>query len=138
MLTKYNPLRNLIALDQPLFYDWFWNADKTTSYSNDPREHELFDIKTKETDTEHLIHIVVAGFGKDDISVEVVDSTMSIRGKKETDNNGWDSFNTFSRTFTLPENILVDKIKAALKDGILLITIPKKKRVTKKIAIEVS
>ena len=133
MLAKYNSLRNLIGLEQPLFYEW-----STTSTWTDPEGYEPFDIKTKETDTDHLIRVIVAGFEKDAISVEVIDSTMSIRGDKETDSNGWDSYNTFARTFTLPENILVDKIKAELKDGVLLITIPKEEKVTKKITIEVS
>ncbi len=37
-------------------------------------------------------------------------------------------YGTFCRSFTLPETINVDKIKADLKDGILKVILPKKKK----------
>lgn len=46
-------------------------------------------------------------------------------------------YGTFCRSFTLPETINVDKIKADLKDGILKVILPKKEetRITKEIKI---
>ena len=37
------------------------------------------------------------------------------------------SFNSFSRSFTLPENTKQDKVSAKYENGILKITIPKQK-----------
>ncbi len=48
-------------------------------------------------------------------------------------------YGTFSRSFTLPEKVDVEKIHAAAKDGVLEVVIPKleeKKKQPKKIEIK--
>lgn len=133
MLTKYNPLRSFGGFDLSPIYS-IWGDD--TSTATWPERTDPFDIKTRETDTEHLIRIAAPGFEKDEVKVEISDNMISIRGEKNEQNDEWNFSGTFSRSFTLPSNIMVDKIKGELKNGILLITIPKKEKYVKKIALE--
>ena len=62
--------------------------------------------------------------------------------KKEKDHNYHRverSYGMFQRTFSLPMHVESDKVKAAYKDGVLTITLPKKEEVKpKEISISVS
>ena len=83
---------------------------------------------------------------KDDISIEVKDNVLTLTGErkheKETKKENYHrierSYGKFSRSFTLPDSIKVDKVKANYKDGILEITLPKAEEAkTKTITIKV-
>lgn len=136
MLVRYDPLKSILGFDEPLF-DWNDYCINTTGTWTDPFLKEAtFDFKTKETDQDFLIRIQAAGFDKDEIAVEITDHVMSIRGEKKEKTDSWDLSGTFSRTFTLPNNVSEDRIKGELKNGILLITIPKKEKSVMKIEIQ--
>lgn len=83
-----------------------------------------------------LVEAAVPGLDKDKISIEVLDGVLTISGQKaeETseENKGEPirreikrSF--FSRTFYLGEELEESGIEASHKDGLLTLTIPKKK-----------
>ena len=76
-------------------------------------------IKTGETD--YLIELAVAGFSRDELSIEVKDRTLTVSGDhiskgREFIHRGI-STKKFKRTFRLSEHVHV--IGADLKDGIL-------------------
>ncbi|MEY3153269.1 MAG: hypothetical protein RLZZ333_1866, partial [Bacteroidota bacterium] len=54
---------------------------------------------------------------------------------REEKENGYSrkeySYKSFSRSFSLPENIIKDKIDANYKNGELILTLPKKEESTK-------
>jgi HSP20 family protein len=74
----------------------------------------------------------LAGFKIDDIDLAVAGSELQIRGKRES---GWKEdwavhrrerpSGEFSRTITFPAEIDADRVQAALKDGVLRVTLPK-------------
>jgi len=70
--------------------------------------------------------MALAGFGKEDIQVEVVESTLSIRSVKEnaeddsTQYRGI-SYRKFERKFTLADDIVVNS--ANLENGMLMIAL---------------
>jgi HSP20 family protein len=80
------------------------------------------------------IEIVAPGLERKDFKVEVDNGILSIsaeKEEKETDENvnyrrREFSYNYFSRSFTLPENSVPEKIDAKYEGGILRISIPKK------------
>ena len=49
-------------------------------------------------------------------------------------------YSSFKRTFTLPDSVESDKVKATYKDGILMVTLPKREEAKQKPAkrIEIS
>ena len=77
----------------------------------------------------YTIEMALAGFGKDDIEVEVADSTLSIRSTKKPLNEDVASnedtvyrgisYRKFQRKFTLAEDIVVNGAKLA--NGMLLL-----------------
>jgi HSP20 family protein len=74
----------------------------------------------------------LAGFKIEDIDLAVAGSELQIRGKRETPSGkDWVVHRQerprggFSRTIEFPAEIDADRVQAALKDGVLSITLPK-------------
>jgi len=72
------------------------------------------------------------GISKDDISIKIQGNYLEISGKRVIETpEGFKSHRnersstTFSRSFTLPDEVDAEKVDAALKDGILYLTLPK-------------
>ena len=80
----------------------------------------------KEGDYHYVIEMALAGFGKEDIQVEIVENTLSVRSIKEnsededTQYRGI-SFRRFERKFTLADDLVVNN--ANLENGMLYIDI---------------
>ena len=85
----------------------------------------------KEGDYNYVIELALAGFGKNDIEVEVADSTLSIRSTKkpldEDVSSNEDtvyrgiSYRKFERKFTLAEDVVVNEAK--LENGMLILNL---------------
>ena len=80
----------------------------------------------KEGDYNYVIEMALAGFGKDDIEVEVAQGVLTIRSMKEnTDDEDTIhrgiSYRKFNRKFTLADDIVVNDAK--LENGLLTITL---------------
>ena len=78
----------------------------------------------KEGDYNYVIEMALAGFGKDDIEVEVADGTLSVRSVKENSEDDSTvyrgiSYRRFERKFTMADDIVVNDAK--LENGMLLI-----------------
>ena len=77
----------------------------------------------KEGDYNYVIEMALAGFGKDDIEVEISEQTLSVRSdKKDEDAENLYrgiSYRKFDRRFTLSEDIVVNGAK--LENGMLTI-----------------
>ena len=85
----------------------------------------------KEGDYNYVIELALAGFGKNDIEVEVADSTLSIRSTKEPLDEDVSSnedtvyrgisYRKFERKFTLAEDVVVNEAK--LENGMLILNL---------------
>ena len=78
----------------------------------------------KEGEYNYVIEMALAGFGKEDIQVEVAESTLSIRSVKENPEDDSTqyrgiSYRRFERKFTLAEDIVVNS--ANLENGMLYV-----------------
>ena len=76
----------------------------------------------KEGDYNYVIELALAGFGKDDIEVEVADGTLSVRSVKENSEDDSTvyrgiSYRKFERKFTMADDIVVNG--ASLENGML-------------------
>lgn len=82
----------------------------------------------------------VPGIDEDDIEVKLEDNTLTLKGERKYENEVKEenyhrverSYGSFYRSFSLPQNIEVDKIKAETENGILKITMPKKEELKPK------
>lgn len=88
----------------------------------------------KDTDGAFLIEFALPGFSKNDVDIDVNDHVLTVSSKKEETKNEEQEnytrrefyYGEFKRSFTLPEGVDEEKIKATFKDGILNVEIPKK------------
>ena len=78
----------------------------------------------KEGDYNYVIEMALAGFGKEDIEVEVADGTLSVRSVKENSEDESTvyrgiSSRRFERKFTMADDIVVNGAK--LENGMLTV-----------------
>jgi HSP20 family protein len=93
-----------------------------------------------ETEKAYHIELAAPGLEKKDFSIELQDGMLHIRAEKEEEQSEEDknyrrkefSYFSFSRSFALPDNLLVDKIEASYTHGILHLTLPKKEVIVSK------
>jgi len=92
-------------------------------------------VNIKENDDAFTIDVAAPGMKKNDFNIEIDDDILTISAEAKNENEKKDenysckefSYNSFNRSFTLPEfKIDTEKIKAKYNDGILNLTIPKK------------
>lgn len=85
-------------------------------------EKEIFVVKAE-----------LPGMKLEDIEVSFQDVSLSISGERKSETKHEDAevyraeryFGRFQRTVALPAAVAADKIKAAYKDGVLTVTLPK-------------
>jgi len=80
-----------------------------------------------------VVKAELPGIKKEDVSIEVKDNILTLSGErkheKETKKENYHrierSYGKFNRSFSLPDPVKVDKVKANYRDGVLEITLPK-------------
>ena len=72
------------------------------------------------------LHADLPGVKQEDIDVQIDKGVLTIKGERKLANRGERNTGAFSRAFTLPDTVDVEKIGAALKDGVLTLTLPKR------------
>jgi len=100
-----------------------------------------------ETGKEIVMKAELPEMQEKDIDIKVEDNVLSLTGErrmsKEVKEENYHrierSYGSFSRSFTLPRTVDREGIKAAYKDGVLTVTLPKKEEVKpKQIKIDVA
>jgi HSP20 family protein len=100
-----------------------------------------------ETGDSIVIKAELPGISKEDITLEVKDNTLSIKGEKKFEKDVKEenyhrverSYGAFQRAFSLPSTVQQEKVKAKFKDGILEVTLPKAEEAKpKQIKVDVS
>jgi len=97
-------------------------------------------VDIKETENELVVHAEVPGMKKEDFCVNMKEGVLSISGEKrseeKTEGDNWHRiervFGRFQRSFYIPTDVDDKKIKAAYKDGILTVTLPKREEAKRK------
>ena len=111
--------------NQPNFGDWGIKASKSSTFSPSVDVNE---------DNENLyVHAEVPGVDKNDIKISIVGDVLTISGEKRSEQKDEKknyyrierNYGSFTRSFTLPSEVVVDKISAEYKEGVLNITLPK-------------
>ena len=83
-----------------------------------------------ENDYEILLYADMPGVDKKDISINIDNGRLSLAGVREVKPAGaiaWEEFSDleFRRTFSVPQSIDVANVNAELKEGVLLLHLPK-------------
>jgi HSP20 family protein len=101
-------------------------------------------VDIAETDNEFTIKAEIPDVKKEDVKVTVDSGVLTIRGERKQEKEEKDKkfhrveryYGSFTRSFTLPDNVDESKIEASFKDGMLNLQIPKTEAAKPK-AIEV-
>lgn len=91
-------------------------------------------VDIHETDNGFMVTADLPGVKKEDVEIDLKDRTLTIKGEKKFGEKAPKenyirierSYGKFIRSFSLPNNIDSEKIKATFKDGTLELAIPKK------------
>jgi HSP20 family protein len=91
-------------------------------------------VDISEDDGHYIVTAEVAGAKKDDVTVELEDNVLTIRGEKKSEREEKDehrryverTYGSFSRSFSLPGNADPDRVEASIEDGVLTIEIGKR------------
>lgn len=90
-------------------------------------------INVAETDEGFEVEVAIAGFEKDDISLELKDNCLLIKADKQVEVKEEDkkylmreiTSRSFRRALNLPKKVLTDDIECSHKDGIITCTLKK-------------
>lgn len=132
-LVRWNPWREMTTLQSRinrLFDEPFSRTDRE---DNEVMGTWYPVVDMFEENDSFVIKAELPGMDKRDISVDVKDRVLTLKGERKYENEVKEdnyyrrerSYGKFQRAFTLPADIDPNEIKADFKDGLLKIEVPK-------------
>jgi HSP20 family protein len=138
-----------------LLPDWanFVNDFFNTDLSDWSRRHfsdtntTLPAVNIRENNDAFVVEMAAPGMAKDDFKIELNNDLLTISSEKKHENETKEgetytrreySYQSFSRSFTLPNTVDAEKISAKYENGILSIAIPKKEEAKPKPVKQIS
>jgi len=139
-IVRWDPFRDQIILQERM------NRLFGEAFSPITEKNELKggswnpSVDIYEIDNELILTAEIPGLDEKDIEIQIEDNNLSIKGEKqfatETKEENYRrverSYGSFCRSFSLPGHIDQEKIKADHENGVLKITMPKKKELKPK------
>lgn len=131
-LVKWNN-RSLSPVFSNVFDDFFKGFDDVFLTDNffQSRKSNFPATNFREDKTNYYLEVAVPGFQKDNFSVTAENGLLKISGQKEKNDQSYNrkefSYESFERSFSLPETVNQEYLSATYKDGVLHITLPKNK-----------
>jgi HSP20 family protein len=124
---------SLLPSTSSLFNDLF-DDDRFMNYTPGNEWSRIPSANVIEDDNEFKIELAAPGMKKGDFKVDIDNGKLTISSEKEEEKEEKGdtytrrefSFNSFCRSFLLPDSVDADKIKAKYEDGILRFDLPKK------------
>ncbi len=121
----------------PSLFDRFFDGDlfdwSNRNFSN--TNTTIPSVNIKENSDAFTVEVAAPGFEKGDFKIELNLNTLSISSEKKVENETREgevftkrefSYQSFSRSFTLPQIADGDRIEANYQNGILTVLIPKR------------
>jgi HSP20 family protein len=133
-LTPFSPEREVGSLHEAIdrLFEESWPKVPTTTFPQ---------LNIYEKEGKVIVEADVPGVAEEDLSIEAGEDSLTLRGQRRSEKEIKEkdyyrketSFGVFSRTIPLPALVNKDKAEAELKNGTLIISIPKKKEVRPKV-----
>ena len=133
-LVKWNPTRSLMT-DFDRIFDSMFTHDLPQFSST---KSWMLAVDVNETETEFFLSADMPGLDKKDVTVDIHDGVITIKGERAAIDNekSTDDYRirerqlgSFNRSFRLPDNVNEVKVAAKFKNGVLKVTLPKTKEV---------
>ncbi len=133
-IVRWDPFRDLITIQDrmnKLFEQTLARtrgADETVTPAAWSPSVDIY-----ETADAIVLTAELPGLQKEDIEIQLQDSTLTLKGERKFEREVKDenylrierSYGAFQRSFSLPTVVQQDEIKAVFKDGVLEVTMPK-------------
>ncbi|OGD56356.1 hypothetical protein A2V71_01290 [Candidatus Berkelbacteria bacterium RBG_13_40_8] len=132
-LTPFPPMREVSSLHEAI--------DRLFEESS-PAAKSIFPaINVYEKGETVYVEADVPGIKEDDLNIEVSEDSLILSGRRQSEKEIQEKdyyrkemdFGTFSRTIGLPAIVNKNKVSAELKDGTLLIILPKQEKIIPKV-----
>jgi HSP20 family protein len=148
-IIRWEPFRDLVSLQERMnrvFDDAFRGASRSEEdWALGGSWAPAVDIYEQGHDI--VLKAELPGVDPKDVDVRVENNVLTLRGERKLDNEVKRenyhrverSYGAFTRSFTMPNMVDTEKIKAEYKDGVLRVSLPKKDEAKpKQISINVS
>jgi HSP20 family protein len=133
-IARWNPYRDMMTVRDEMnrvFNEFFGHGGQDEGAWYAGAWSPPVDIY--ETDEALIMKAELPGFSKDDISIELKENTLIMRGERRRQDEVKEGnyhrmervYGAFQRSFLLPTTVEQDKVKASYKDGILELHLPK-------------
>ncbi|HEY9702836.1 MAG TPA: Hsp20/alpha crystallin family protein [Allocoleopsis sp.] len=128
-IVKFNP-----AFNRYNTLDRFFNDVFNTPIFNDEVKLTTPSVNVIENGEAFKLEVAAPGLTKEDFKINVDDKVLTISAEKKTEKETKDGekyvrrefgYSAFKRSFTLPENVKPEDIKATYENGVLNINLPK-------------
>jgi HSP20 family protein len=136
MSRQWNPLQDLLVLQDrmnQLFEDATQRRAREESEKRDELDRADFTPPADiyEMETAYSIAMDLPGIDRTTLEIDIDDNRLSIKGTRVIDESNQHrserAHGKFARSFTVPGSVDQANIKAEYKDGVLEITLPKRK-----------
>lgn len=139
-LTRWDPFKDLQALQDRMNRLFQEGVGRTGRSDEVLGGHWIPAVDIYEDDQEFVVKAELPGLESKDVDVQIQENVLTLKGERrlerEIDKERYHrlerSYGTFQRSFTLPNIVEQEKVKAKFKDGVLEIRIPKEERVKPK------
>jgi len=131
----------------PSRFNYYYNNDvfnDLLSRNNRQAANSKPAVNIKENEDDFTLELATPGLQKEDFKLEVNNDILTISAEVKADENKEKyskrefSPQSFKRSFTLQETLESEHITAQYKNGILLVTIPKKEEAKPKAKVEIA
>jgi HSP20 family protein len=142
--TRWDPFRELLTLQERLD-KMYRDIERTRSEEDFVSSAWTPPVDIFELGEKFVLKLEIPEVDKESIDIKINDNELTIRGERKLEpgiepdsyHRMERGYGIFTRSFSLTKTIDSTKIKAAIKDGILRIELPKKEEVKpKQIKIE--
>jgi len=140
-ITKWEPLRDLLSL-QDRMNRLFDDSMRGMRPGEEGLASAIWSpaVDIYETENEVILKAELPEINQKDIEIQVENNTLILRGerkfekeaKRENFHRIERAYGNFSRSFTLPNTIDQERIRADYKDGILKVMMPKREEIKPK------
>jgi len=117
----------------PTFGSFFNNLFDDNQGATLPARASIPPVNVVNNEENFVLELAVPGKSKEDFKINIENNVLSISSESEEENESENqnysrreySYNSFSRSFTLPDNVTEEKIDATYEDGLLKVILPK-------------
>lgn len=122
----------LYFTNSPRFSRRPWAHRWAESEMQEPRSDLFIPVDIRAEDDDYLLSALIPGVNAEDLSIQVVNETVTIQGEIKNNRNENENYllselpsGRFTRILTLPDQLDAAKAEADISNGVLTLRIPK-------------